>query len=386
MTKVFTGDNPTQMYMDALKAILEEGDLVSPRGKDIKELRPVVFEFTNPHNRVTFLKGRIINPFFQLAEALWIIQGRSDVEWLTKYNKQIGQFSDDGKTFNAAYGERLRHWNYHAMTNFVFNPMDQLVDVYRKLIADGHTRQAVALIYNPLFDNASRVTKDTPCNIVLTFKIRKGKLNLTVFNRSNDLHWGLFGANLCQFSTIQEMVACWLDVPVGTYTHMTDSLHIYLEAYGADESGKILGAYLKGGTNNVGIPEMSDFVKEPRMSSDFVQMEQVLLRYNHHLDPIMQDDESIKDISVWGRLLKSIDTYPDTYFKLTFNAMAAYRAYKLNEIDKCIEALSVIPMCQWKVSCLRFLSKSLNYRSEFVDLYRNLPQATVDYINREDIK
>ena len=101
MAFVFNGENPSNLYVQALHALMSEGDKCSPRGKDILEVRPAIFEFTKPTNRVTFLKGRVINPFFQLAESLWILAGRSDVKWLSVYNKSIAQFSDDGEYFNC---------------------------------------------------------------------------------------------------------------------------------------------------------------------------------------------------------------------------------------------------------------------------------------------
>lgn len=163
MTYVFKGNNPTQLYLDALVSLLKEGDGVSPRGKIVKEIRPAIFEFTDPTRKVTFLKGRTINPFFQVAEAMWIMKGRSDVEWLTQYNMNMASFSDDGINFNAPYGERLRHWNKSNANEFVLNPMDQLLDVLKKIEKDEFTRQAVAVIYNPIFDHANKETLDRPC-------------------------------------------------------------------------------------------------------------------------------------------------------------------------------------------------------------------------------
>ena len=72
-------DYPTVMYFKALRDLVEIGDKVAPRGKLISELRPACFEFGNPYNRVTFLRGRRINPFFQIAESLWILSGRAEV-------------------------------------------------------------------------------------------------------------------------------------------------------------------------------------------------------------------------------------------------------------------------------------------------------------------
>jgi thymidylate synthase len=44
--------------------------------------------------------------------------------------------------------------------------------------------------------------------------------------RSNDLFLGL-PYNIIQFTTLQEVLAGWLGVEVGTYNHLSDSLHVY---------------------------------------------------------------------------------------------------------------------------------------------------------------
>jgi thymidylate synthase len=54
-------------------------------------------------------------------------------------------------------------------------------------------------------------------------------LDMTVINRSNDLVWGLLGANSVTFSTLQEYLATRLKAEVGLYHHMTNNLHAYLE-------------------------------------------------------------------------------------------------------------------------------------------------------------
>ena len=90
------GENPTKLYYDAVQELLKNGEECSPRGKLIKELRPVMIGFQNPYNRVTFLGSRRVNPFFQLAESLWIVSGRADVRWLTKFNANMSTFPTMG--------------------------------------------------------------------------------------------------------------------------------------------------------------------------------------------------------------------------------------------------------------------------------------------------
>jgi hypothetical protein len=59
------------------------------------------------------------------------------------------------------------------------------------------------------------------------FKVRDGRLHQTIANRSNDLNWGLT-TNIFQFSFIGEILAAILGIQYGTQTHLSQSLHIYM--------------------------------------------------------------------------------------------------------------------------------------------------------------
>lgn len=395
-TTVFHGTNPSQLYMDALLALLDKGKDYAPRGKKIKELRPVTFEFHQPTNRVTFLKGRVINPFFQLAESLWILTGRSDVAGLTPYNKSISQFSDDGVYFNAPYGERLRYWGKNDASETVFNPIDQLKDCYEKLKADPDTRQAVAFIGNPHFDSSKYTLKggkDIACNINIKFKIRDGALDITVDNRSNDLHWGTFGANLCQFSTIQEAMASWLGVDIGTYFQDTDSLHMYTEDYGFKETNKILDAYADEVENldADGTIVVTDFhfPTEPRMESSYEEFEKNVGYLYTVVDPILGKEsvynDELESFDVATQVLSIINGCPDPYLRMTFQAMMIKQAHNFKSARVVVEGLNEMEDSTWKLSCLRFLYPHYKENEEFREIYKEYPAEAIDYIERKDV-
>ena len=396
------GDNPTLMYFKATEELVKNGDQVSPRGKLISELRPACLEFTNPYNRVTFLKGRRINPFFQIAESLWILSGRSDVEFLSKFNENMKQFSDDGKWFNASYGERMRMWNKNALHNFIFNPIDQLADVYKKLLYDKDTRQAVIVLSNPLFDNSKYTIeekgKDICCNLVITFKIRNNKLNMTVFNRSNDLHWGVFGANLCQFSTIQEVLLSWLkaskypELTMGTYNHITDSLHIYLDDYGFKITNTVLANYKDKNINDLDFK--FEFPNEPRMSLGAGKFDAMLTFFWQVINPYLMDDSTMKDkkqrTEVFGdngvvyRMYKNGAI--DDYWVFGIQSMVVYRLVKLGLVVDALEYMKDMTPCQWKVSMMYFLKQFILKLSTGKDGDTRYQQAAQWYLdNAKDL-
>jgi hypothetical protein len=77
-----------------------------------------------------------------------------------------------------------------------------------------------------------RQGKDLPCNLTATFQINvDGALDLSVFNRSNDIIWGCYGANAVHFSFLLEYMARWIGVPVGRYSQISINWHGYLETF-----------------------------------------------------------------------------------------------------------------------------------------------------------
>ena len=174
-----------------------------------------VTEYTHPTRNVLFDVTRDANPFFHYLEAMWILAGRRDVAFLSYVLPSMARYSDDSKHFHAAYGYRLRK-------HFGFDQVNTAIEVLRKRPT---SRQVVMSIWDPKVDLGAE-TLDVPCNDLLMCKIRDGKLNLTVANRSNDAIWGAYGANAVQFSMLQAYMAARIGCGVGTYTQGSDSMHV----------------------------------------------------------------------------------------------------------------------------------------------------------------
>lgn len=228
---------------------------------------PVIVTYTHPTERVLFNTARNANPFFHLYEALWMLAGRNDVAPLTYYNSRMVEFSDDGKEFNGAYGYRWRHSQVPDHQNWENGDgVDQLNILINHLKAKPESRRAVLQMWN-VEDDLLKVdtSKDVSCNLSVCFSVEQGMcrmcnglagpdspvpthhdtpdgtcpackgtphnqpryLNMTVFNRSNDLIWGMLGANVVHFSILQEYMAAHLGLDVGKYNQVSNNLHVY---------------------------------------------------------------------------------------------------------------------------------------------------------------
>lgn len=172
-------------WLNTLHLTMFTGHSVAPRGKPTKELlhHTVTVDMRYP---VLTIQERKLSYQFMAAEAFWILSGDERVAGIAPWNKNIGQFSDDGVVFAGAYGPMVS---------------GQLDYVVRTLANDPDTRQAVMVIWrrNPA------ASKDIPCTVALDFKLRHGKLNCHAFMRSSDQWMGL-PYDVFNFSMLSHLV------------------------------------------------------------------------------------------------------------------------------------------------------------------------------------
>lgn len=185
----------------------------SPRGEPTIEYDGVwVTRYERPWERVSLSPARDANPFFHFMEAMWILAGRNDVKFLADILDHFKNFSDNGVSLHGAYGYRLGR---------------KLLKIIDMLKTTPDTRRAVCSIWDDDLD-LGRDSADIPCNDMLVFRIRNGRLDMTVYNRSNDMVLGAYGANAVHFAFIMEYVAERVGVPMGVYTQVSNSMHVYL--------------------------------------------------------------------------------------------------------------------------------------------------------------
>lgn len=216
---VFKAFMAQDLYLKELQTILNYGDVINVRGTRNMELLNVATVVEYPQHPCILIPSRHWNPWLAMSEALWILSGRNDIAALLPYNRSIIDYSDNGVTLYGAYGKRM------------FQQIDRMIERLQKEPTD---RRAVLQIWSSIGSNEEgwwdigTDSKDPPCNDMVMFKLRKGMLHMTVLNRSNDIHFGLYAVNLPTFAILQMYIAGRLGVKVGTQTHMSNSLHVYM--------------------------------------------------------------------------------------------------------------------------------------------------------------
>lgn len=214
-------DSADEAWTAAAGQVVSRGERVEgTRSGDTYEALGVAIEIQDPRQRWVSSRVPAINPAFAIVEALWILWGRNDARLPTQFNSGLVTYVGEGETLYGAYGDRLRRrW-----------PVDQLGRAAEILAAEPFSRQVVLQIWDPISDlpeaNGLPRSRDIPCNLLGMAKVRDGKLCWTQIMRSNDVFRGL-PYNIVQFTVMQEVLAGWLGVALGTYCHWSDSLHLY---------------------------------------------------------------------------------------------------------------------------------------------------------------
>jgi thymidylate synthase len=236
--------NVRHAYYQGIRMLLSKGRQESSRAGDVLVMRcPVTTVYAYPRERVLLDARRDANPFFHMAEALWMLAGREDAALLNRYVRDFGErFAEQDGTIHDAYGRRWRnHFGY-----------DQLSCVVDMLSWDPTTRQAVLQMWDCWYDGADdlQATRRTrPCNTHVYLRIRRETgyddannkvggmydavvtsfLDLTVCCRSNDMIFGGYGANAVHFSILQEYVAGMLGIAVGKLYQVSNNFHAYVD-------------------------------------------------------------------------------------------------------------------------------------------------------------
>lgn len=228
---VITARNAHQALPVALHLLNQHGIREDSRnGPVLRHPTPVTTVLTHPAERVVFHPWRDANPFFHVVEAAWMLAGRDDLKQLTPYAANMKNYSDDGGvTQPAAYGKRWRNWGIIGVHENSWP--DQLDWAVKRLRANSNDRRVVIQMWDPGVDieNADNNGNDVPCNLTVLPWITDGTLHLTVFNRSHDILWGLYGANAVHMSLLLEYLAGRLGLAVGTMTTVSNNFHAYVE-------------------------------------------------------------------------------------------------------------------------------------------------------------
>lgn len=217
MNQQFT--NARSAFVMLMNDLLRNGEELDSRNGPVKELTNVCFTINMPFQRCILVKHRNDSIFHKVAETLWVMAGRNDVDWLTAYLPRAKEWSDDGLTWRGGYGPRLR--NYCGADWCV----DQVLECVDLLNKDPTSRRAVISLFDPSEDFKDSL--DVPCNNWIGWLIRDKRLYMSVAQRSSDIYYGFSGINTFEWSVLHQMMAHWTKTQMGSLTYFINTLHLY---------------------------------------------------------------------------------------------------------------------------------------------------------------
>ena len=182
-----------------------------------KALLNVGFEIRLPRSN-KILDGKVKRNWsieYAEAEWQWYLSGDRNI---AKLGKLYGKVPAIWKRMADAEG------NVNSNYGWQWNRNGQLDKVIGQLQNNPDTRQAAISIYDG--KEMQDYSYDTPCTYAVQFTIMRGRLDMCVTMRSNDLWYGFCNDQYC-FSKLQEMVSKRLNIEPGVYYHFAHNMHLY---------------------------------------------------------------------------------------------------------------------------------------------------------------
>jgi thymidylate synthase len=174
-------------------------------------------------------------------------------------------------------------------------------------------------------------------------------LNITVFNRSNDLIYGMLGANAVHFSFLLEYMAAHLGLKVGKYHQVTADLHAYTKTWKPEK-------WLADKT--------SDYYTDARVETsqdwgvDFshqVPLVKYPLRFDYECSQLVQyhsNGESFGMLGAYRWEEPFLQTVAEPMFR-------AYHAYKFKSYDSALRWANLVAAPDWRVAARGWIQRRL---------------------------
>lgn len=347
LSRTITVRNVNQALEEGLNWLRVSGvETGSRNGVVLVAPGPVTTAYLKPTERVLFSTLRDCNPFFHLFESIWMLAGRNDTEVLRPLVPRMQEFSDDQKTLNGAYGFRWREY-------FGYDQLEFIVKMLRK---DPSTRRAVLSMWNPAADTelsppqfvpdlTNQGSKDLPCNTHIYFDASRGKLDMTVCNRSNDVIWGAYGANVVHMSFLHEFVALAAGLEIGTYYQFSNNYHVYKDRPDTQRLIRTTGSRATWAVEYRAL-DMYDMHAEnaprPLMSYEEARSSQFFLRECEEF--------------VAGTLSRPVYAFTKMVLQ---PMMEAHAAHKEGDTERAVAKLRAASPSDWRSSGLLWLQKRL---------------------------
>ncbi|QQG44310.1 MAG: thymidylate synthase [Candidatus Roizmanbacteria bacterium] len=259
-------DHPEYQYLNLLKDILKNGDKNHDRGADVYSYgvfgRQIRFDLSKGLPLLTtkrvYWKG-------VLHELYWFMSGQTNIKYLVDNNVHIWddypykiykskiqdlrskildkeEFIEKIKTDDKfarkhgelprIYGEMWRKWPAYAglRRGKPARTIDQLLWVVNEIKEDPYAHNTIVNSWNPEYLYTMAQPEDTSyfpiCHNMYQINMKKGKLNLQLYQRSADVFLGV-PFNIASYALLTFIIAKVTGYEPGEFVHTFGDVHIY---------------------------------------------------------------------------------------------------------------------------------------------------------------
>lgn len=152
-----------------------------------------------------------------IEELLWFLRGETNTKSLVAQGVYIWDaWADVDGNLGPVYGSQWRNWNGDGI--------DQIQNLIDTIKRDPWNRRMILSAWNVgALDDMALV----PCHMFAQFYVRKGKLSISVYQRSADLFLGV-PFDLASYAALTHMIAAQTGLGVGDMIYSFGDTHIYL--------------------------------------------------------------------------------------------------------------------------------------------------------------
>ena len=241
--KVMDGETHDEnQYLNLIKDILSEGELVSGRNGNAKTIYGSAMHFSLDNGTIPLLTTKKVAWKTCLKELIWFISGSTNNDELTKQGVKIwnGNGSRDfldsrglvhyrENDLGPVYGHQWRFFNAEYSTcdtEYKGSGVDQLQNIIDDLMDPEKrtSRRMVMSAWNPCQLNEMALP---PCHVLVQFNVLNGnKLSCSLYQRSGDVGLGV-PFNIASYSFLTHLIAKHCGLEASEFLYYLGNTHIY---------------------------------------------------------------------------------------------------------------------------------------------------------------
>jgi thymidylate synthase len=241
--KVMDGETHDEnQYLNLIKDILSEGELVSGRNGNAKTIYGSAMHFSLDNGTIPLLTTKKVAWKTCLKELIWFISGSTNNDELTKQGVKIwnGNGSRDfldsrglvhyrENDLGPVYGHQWRFFNAKYSTcdtEYKGSGVDQLQNIIDDLMDPEKrtSRRMVMSAWNPCQLNEMALP---PCHVLVQFNVLNGnKLSCSLYQRSGDVGLGV-PFNIASYSFLTHLIAKHCGLEASEFLYYLGNTHIY---------------------------------------------------------------------------------------------------------------------------------------------------------------